>query len=230
MDVVGIKSTTDKLGMEKPKDSIWKGGVTRFFPQSCQNGFLLAPFCWEHLISVQSFPRSGSPSCSWWIRDVQQIVPIPWRPWQIFLHPPGWEGSPAPQGSSSRSWASLSHASPLITSPHTWALTPLAPALPRNCAGAAPRGMSVCARGWSWCQSWNSQDFLWQWCCRLRFVLPTTAQGQAGRKRSQEEKTGSLFIQEPWQWIGCNYSLKYSLVLIIQVAGNRRNTGETQPR
>lgn len=145
MDVVGIKSTTDKLGMEKPKDSIWKGGVTRFFPQSCQNGFLLAPFCWEHLISVQSFPRSGSPSCSWWIRDVQQIVPIPWRPWQIFLHPPGWEGSPAPQGSSSRSWASLSHASPLITSPHTWALTPSGSSSPKElCWGSPSRDVCVC--------------------------------------------------------------------------------------
>lgn len=61
MDMVGIKSTTNKLGMEKWKDSIWKGGVTKFFPQSCQNGFLLAPFGWEHLTLRAKFPKKWKP-------------------------------------------------------------------------------------------------------------------------------------------------------------------------
>lgn len=227
MDMVDIKSSTNKLEMEKCEDSIWKGGVTKFFPQSCQNGFLLAPFGWEHLTFRAKFPKKWKPKlqlvdqrcaahCS---HSVVALADFP--------EPPGWEGSPAPQGSSC-SAEPASATPPPITS-HL-VLNPLAPAFPRNSGGAAPWGMPVCPRGCSWCQSWNSQILLWQWCCRLRFVLPTTAQGQARRKRSQEGKTGSLFIQKPWQWIGCNYSLKYSLVLIIQVAGNRRNTGETQPR
>lgn len=69
-------------------------------------------------------------------------------------------------------------------------LNPQAPAFPRNSDGAAPWGMSVCPRGCSRCQSWNSQDFL----CRLRFVLPTTAQGQAGRKRSQAGRESWEFV------------------------------------
>lgn len=100
------KSTTNKLGMEKCEDSIWKGGVTKFFPQSCQNGFLLAPFGWEHLTFRAKFPKKWKPKLQLVDQDVQHIVPIPWWPWQIF------------QGSSCRM---LSQPQPRLLPSHpTW--------------------------------------------------------------------------------------------------------------
>lgn len=84
----------------------WKSGRTAFGREESPNSSLShakMDFSLLHLVgntslSVQSFPRSGSPSCSWWVRDVQHTVPIPWWPWQIF------------QGSPPGCWASLSHA------------------------------------------------------------------------------------------------------------------------
>lgn len=215
------------------KDNIWKWRVINVFPGSCQNGFLLAPFCWEHLTSHEKFPNKWKPK----LQLVDQgcaggsshsVVALagcfPWKS-------PGWDGFPAPTGILLQRWASLRPG--------------LFPSFPRGSQPlwlqlilvGQPRGSlrDVCVfQGLFLIPEDGDRatfpGFLWQWCCCLRRQLPfvlatgatTTAQGWARRKRSQEGKTGSLFIQMPWQWIGCNYSLKYSLVLIVWVAGNRR--------
>lgn len=203
--------------------------------------FSLLHFVGNTSLPMKSFPISGSPSCSWWIKAVQVVLPIPWWPWQVvFLeNPQAGMVFQLQQGSSSSaepvSGQAFSHHFPRGSQP-LWLQLILV---------GQPRGSlrDVCVfQGLFLIPEDGDRaafpGFLWQWCCclrrQLRFVLATgattTAQGWARRKRSQEGKTGSLFIQMPWQWIGCNYSLKYSLVLIVWVAGNRRNTGETQPR
>lgn len=54
-------------------------------------------------LAIQSLPISGSPSCSWWIKEVQEVLPIPWWPWQVVsLEDPqaGMVLQLKPQGSS----------------------------------------------------------------------------------------------------------------------------------
>lgn len=232
--MVGIMSTTNKLRMEKCEDNIWERRVINSFPWSCQNGFLLAAFCWEHLTFHAKFPNKWKPK----LQLVDQrcagdFPPIPWCfPWKS----PGWDDFPARTGILLQHWGSLRPG--LFPSLHTRFST---------------LGLPVLSVGGSWRDVCVSQGlFLMPKDgdrakipkffvavmpsppMPLPFVLPTdattTAQGQTRRKRSQEGKTGSLFIQMPWQWIGCDYSLKYSLVWIIRGTGNRTNTGETQPR
>lgn len=140
--------------MEKCKDSIWKWGITKFFPQSCHNGFLLAPFRWERLTFHAKFPKKWKPK----LQLVDQ------RCTTDSSHPvvalagcfpgksPGWDGFPAPTG--------ILLGSCLFPSPHTCSSTLwlqlsqliLVRQLLEGCLcvpGALPD-----VRGW--CQRWNS--------------------------------------------------------------------------
>lgn len=134
---------------------------------------------------MQSFPISGSPSCSWWIRCAGGCFHC-----RLEIPGLGWFSS-----STRAPPPALSQAFPITS----WlVLNPLAPTFPINFGGTALWLLEGClcvpeaapdVTGW-W-QSWNSQVFCG--CC-LQLVLPmeatTTAQGQAGRKRSQKGKLG----------------------------------------
>lgn len=192
-----------------------------------KNGFLPAPFCWEHLTFHAKFPNEWKPKlqpvdqrrAGGGFHSVEAVAGGKW---------PGWDGSPAP-GILLPCWATLS---PSLLARFSTLWLQLGQFI---LVGEAPWGMSVCSRGCSWCQRMVTElefpGFFVAVASSLsspRKAPPQLRVKQAG-KGPRKGKTGSLFIQMPWQWIGCNYSLKYSLVLIIQVAGNRRNTGETQP-
>lgn len=103
--MVGIMSTTNKLRMEKCEDNIWERRVINSFPWSCQNGFLLAAFCWEHLTFHAKFPNKWKPK----LQLVDQrcagdFPPIPWCfPWKS----PGWDDFPARTGILLQHWGSL---------------------------------------------------------------------------------------------------------------------------
>lgn len=120
---------------------------------------------------------------------------------------PGWDGFPAPTGILLQRRAPLRPG--LFPSLHTWFSTLWLQLI----LVGQPRGSlrDVCVFQGLFLTSEDGDraafpGFLWQRrrCLRrrLRFVLPmegtTTAQGEARRKRCQEGKTGSLFIQMPW--------------------------------
>lgn len=150
----------------------------------------------------------------------RRSVSIVWWLWQV--------GEPqAGMGSSSTRAPppALSQAFPITS----WlVLNPLAPTFPINFGGTALWLLEGCLCVLLMAEDGDRAEIP-RFFVAAASSLSSPWKPPPRRKRSQEGKTGSLFIQMPWQWIGCNYSLKYSLVLIIQVAGNRRNTGETQP-
>lgn len=114
----GDKEHYKQAGNGKCKDRFGREESPNPSRSHAKMDFSLLRSVGNNSLSVQSFPISGSPSCSWWIRDVQQIVPTPWRPWQVvLLEAPGWEGSPAPAGILLQRRASLRQR--LLPSPHT---------------------------------------------------------------------------------------------------------------
>lgn len=121
MELVGIMSTMNDLRMEKCKDTIGKQGAINVFPGSCQNGFFsLLHFVGNTSLPMKSFPVSGSPSCSWWIKEVQvgssrSVVALAGC---FPRQSPGWDGFPAPTGILLQRRAPLRPG--LFPSLHTW--------------------------------------------------------------------------------------------------------------
>lgn len=103
--------------MEKCKDSIWKWGITKFFPQSCHNGFLLAPFRWERLTFHAKFPKKWKPKLQLVDRRcaADSSHPVVALAGCFPGKSPGWDGFPAPTG--------ILLGSRLFPSPHTCSST-----------------------------------------------------------------------------------------------------------